>query len=187
MARHYELSAPPDGLAADLGPGGDRVDRLLRGLAGAGEPARSALPALVGTLPVRALSRVPACLMDRVDARWLAGLERRRHAARAALRAAGRDDRLELGEHVAMLLTTPLLEPADPDDADARAVSGAVLWLVGTLVATALAEDADDLLADLLGRGWWPVGPVDGAFLVAPVALARTGSGSRSGAVARHG
>ncbi|MFI7441573.1 hypothetical protein [Nonomuraea indica] len=176
MARHYELSAPPDGLAADLGPGGDRVDLLLRGLTRGGEPSRACLPPLAGALPVRALSRVPACLMDRVDPRWLAGLERRRHAARAALLAAGRDAQLELGEHVAMLLATPLLEPADPDDADARAVSGAILWLVGTLVATALAGDDDDLLADLLGRGWWPIGPVDGAFLVAPVTLARTGS-----------
>ncbi|MGW7480031.1 hypothetical protein ACWGH8_15715 [Nonomuraea muscovyensis] len=185
MARHYELTAPPDGLAADLGPGGERVELLLKGLTRVGEPARGALPALAGALPVRALSRVPACLMDRVDPRWLAGLERRRHAARAALLAAGRDAHLELGEHVAMLLATPLLEPADPDDADARAASGAILWLVGTLVATTLAGDGDDLLAILLGQGWWPVGPVDGAFLVAPVATARTGA--RTGPATRAG
>ena len=179
MARYYELSAPPEGLARDLGPGGERVAALLDGVSehlrgdGANLPRRDEdrLPEAVAGAPVRVVDDVPAPLLDRVDGGWLARLERRRNDARRRLLDAGREDRLDLAEHVAMLVATPRLRPADPGDADALAMSGAVLWLLGTLVADALTGDRDDALAELVARGWWPVGPVDGAFLVAPLDL----------------
>ncbi|NKZ08276.1 hypothetical protein [Actinomadura latina] len=179
MARYYELSAPPEGLARDLGRGGDRVAALLHGVSahlpadGAPPPRRDEgrIPAAVAGAPVRPTGDVPAALLDRVDDGWLARLEHRRHVARRRLLDAGREDRLELAEHVAMLVATPRLRPADPGDADALAMSGAILWLVGTLVAIALTDDRDDALAELITRGWWPVGPVDGVFLIAPLDL----------------
>ncbi|WP_336215594.1 hypothetical protein [Nonomuraea sp. LPB2021202275-12-8] len=170
MARYFELSAPPQGLAADLGPGGHRVAALLHALS-ARPPSGSHTPGEVEGMPVRQVEDVPAALLDRVDPGWLAWLESRRSEARARLVADGREDRLELAEHVAMLVATPRLEPAEPGDGDALAMSGAILWLLGTLVATSLADDRDDALADLVGHGWWPVGPVDGALLVAPLGL----------------
>ncbi|TYK44028.1 hypothetical protein [Actinomadura decatromicini] len=186
MARYYELSAPPEGLARDLGPGGDRVAALLHGVSahvppdGAhlppdGAPRRGSegLPKTLAGAPVRPAPDVPAALLDRVAPDWLAELERRRHDARRRLHLTGRADRLELAEHVAMLVATPRLRPADPEDADALAMSGAILWLVGTLVAAALADDRADALAELITCGWWPVGPVDGAFLTAPLDLPR--------------
>ena len=179
MARYYELSAPPAGFARDLGPGGDRVAALLDGVSAhlrtgeANAPRRGGghLPQAVAGAPVRPVRDIPATLLDRVDPGWLARLERRRDDARRRLLRAGREDRLELAEHVAMLVATPRLRPADPGDADALAMSGAILWLVGTLIAVALTDDRDDALAELMARGWWPVGPVDGAFLVAPLDL----------------
>ncbi|GGL57043.1 hypothetical protein [Planomonospora parontospora] len=189
MARYYELSVPPEGFAGELGPGGDRVAALLHGLVAhlpAGDvsspppagpdPRTGRVPAEVGGLPVRWADELPAVLLDRVDPLWLAWLESRRSEARARLRDARREDRLEFAEHVAMLVATPRLRPADPADAGALAMSGAILWLVGTLVATALTDDRDDRadrLADLTARGLWPVGPVDGAFLLAPLDLPR--------------
>ncbi|MFC4049819.1 hypothetical protein ACFOY4_09015 [Actinomadura syzygii] len=179
MARYYELSAPPEGLARDLGPGGDRVAALLHGVSahvpadGARGWASEGLPKTLAGAPVRPTPHVPAALLDRVAPSWLAALERRRHDARRRLHATGRADRLELAEHVAMLVATPRLRPADPEDDDALAMSGAILWLLGTLVADALAEDRADALAELIARGWWPVGPVDGAFLTAPLDLPR--------------
>ncbi|MGP4024129.1 AMP-binding protein [Actinomadura sp. 3N407] len=179
MARYYELSAPPEELARDLGPGGDRVAALLHGMSahlpadGAHVPRRGEahVPESVAGAPVRLMRDVPAALLDRVDPGWLARLEGRRHDARQRLTDTGRGDRLELAEHVAMLVATPRLRPADPGDADALAISGAILWLVGTLVATALTDDRDDALAELITCGWWPVGPVDGAFRIAPLDL----------------
>ncbi|SDK43885.1 hypothetical protein [Nonomuraea jiangxiensis] len=184
MARYYELNAPPEGFAVDLGPGGDRVAALLHGLVtylppgdaphrAERGPSAGRVPAEMSGLPVRRVDDLPAAVLDRVDPLWQALLENRRSQARARLRDADREDRLELAEHVAMLVATPRLRPADPADADALAMSGAVLWLVGTLVATALADDRDDRLADLIAGGWWPVGPVDGAFLLAPLDLPR--------------
>ncbi|MFI6905785.1 hypothetical protein ACIBKY_31285 [Nonomuraea sp. NPDC050394] len=189
MERHYELTAPPPGLATALGPGGEDVLALLDGLSAV--PGR--VPDEVDGLPVRQAGRVPAALLDRVEPGWLAALEGRRAHARARLVAAGRESRLELAEHVAMLVATPRLEPAEPGDGDALAQSGAILWLLGTLVATALAGEHDDpgtpvatasagehddpahtALAGLVARGWWPVGPVDGAFVIAPLTLPRT-------------
>ncbi|MFI6388614.1 hypothetical protein ACIBHY_04270 [Nonomuraea sp. NPDC050547] len=192
MERHYELTAPPPGLPAALGPGGEDVLALLDGLSAA--PGR--VPEEVDGLPVRQAGRVPAALLDRVEPGWLAALEGRRARARSSLVAAGRASRLELAEHVAMLVATPRLEPAEPGDGDALAQSGAILWLLGTLVATTLADAPgstppaarraspddpaptvprdDAALAGLVARGWWPVGPVDGVFVIAPLTLPRT-------------
>ncbi|MFD9942819.1 hypothetical protein ACFWYW_54025 [Nonomuraea sp. NPDC059023] len=189
MERHYELTAPPPGLPAALGPGGEDVLALLDGLSAA--PGR--VPDEVDGLPVRQAGRVPATLLDRVEPGWLAALDGRRARARTRLVAAGRESRLELAEHVAMLVATPRLEPAEPGDGDALAQSGAILWLLGTLVATTLADASgstppaarhddpgntvprgDAALAGLVARGWWPVGPVDGAFVIAPLTLPRT-------------
>ncbi|TYB47904.1 hypothetical protein [Actinomadura chibensis] len=186
MARYYELSAPPEGLARDLGPGGDRVAALLDGVSahvppdGAHRRRSEELPETLAGAPVRRVPDVSAAVLDRVAPDWLASLERRRHDARRRLLGAGRADRLELAEHVAMLVATPRLRPADPGDADALALSGAVLWLVGTLVAGALADDRADALAELVTGGWWPVGPVDGAFLTAPLDLPRRPRGGPS-------
>ncbi|WP_440073672.1 hypothetical protein [Streptosporangium sp. OZ121] len=192
MVRHFELTEPPEGLAAELGPGGDRVERLLRGICAAGRaPARRRAPG--SSLTVVRDPAVAAAAMDRVDPGWLEALDRRRGAARERLVAAGREQQLDTAEHVAMLVATPRLDPADQTDPDARAVSGALLWLIGTVVADALAdpggapaangggpghdEDEDDGkddplsgLAELLASGWWPIGPVNGAFLISPYA-----------------
>ncbi|MFI9551936.1 hypothetical protein [Nonomuraea endophytica] len=171
MERHYELNAPPPDLPAVLGPGGEDVLALLDGLSVA--PGR--VPDHVDGLPVRQVGQVPAELLDRVEPGWLAALECRRARARTHLMATGRESRLELAEHVAMLVATPRLEPAEPGDGDALAQSGAILWLLGTLVAAALTNDQNDTtLAGLVARGWWPVGPVDGAFVIAPLTLPRT-------------
>ncbi|MBB5077425.1 hypothetical protein [Nonomuraea endophytica] len=183
MERYYELNAPPPDLPAVLGPGGDDVLALLDGLSVA--PGR--VPDEVDGLPVRRVGQVPSALLDRVEPGWLAALEGRRARARTRLVAAGRETRLELAEHVAMLVATPRLEPAEPGDGDALAQSGAILWLLGTLVAAALADEHDDAtptvradrlddttLTGLVARGWWPVGPVDGAFVIAPLTLPRT-------------
>ncbi|MFI6294960.1 hypothetical protein ACIBEJ_25450 [Nonomuraea sp. NPDC050790] len=204
MARYFELKDPPRDLPAALGPGGEAVLALLGGLSAAPGGA----PDHVDGLPVRQADRVPTALLDRVEPGWLAALEGRRARARAHLVAAGRESRLELAEHVAMLVATPRLEPARPGDDDALAQSGAILWLLGTLVATALdtpepsrdeppkpshddepvapetgraappvapeADRGDVALAGLVARGWWPVGPVDGVFVIAPLTLPRT-------------
>ncbi len=189
MVRHFELTEPPEGLAAELGPGGDRVERLLRGICAARRPERPPAPSLT----VVRDPAVAAAAMDRVDPGWLEALDRRRGAARERLVATGREKQLDTAEHVAMLVATPRLDPADQTDPDARAVSGALLWLIGTVVADALADpggapaangdgpgrdedddkDDDDPLsglAELLASGWWPIGPVDGAFLISPYA-----------------
>ncbi|GGS61103.1 hypothetical protein GCM10010156_19830 [Planobispora rosea] len=192
MARYYELSTPPRELAEDLGTGGRRVAALLDALtthvppasehvppagarprpeAGSGVPG--GVPGEVAGLPVRLVREAPATLLDRVDPGWLVWLESRRSDARGRLVDAGREDRLDLAEHVAMLVATPRLHPADPGDADALTQSGAILWLLGTLVATSLADDRDDALADLIMHGWWPIGPLDGSFLIAPLDLPR--------------
>lgn len=167
MARYFELSAAPADLAQELGRGGERVAAMLRGLT---EPR--------GTPPagVRVMTRVPADFLNRVDRGWLAELERRRTRARKHLVESGRENELELAGHVAMLVATPRLEPVD---ADSRAISGAILWLLGTLVATCLADDGDPFLADLIASGWWPIGPVDGSFLIAPLTLATGATGGR--------
>ncbi|MDP9870194.1 MULTISPECIES: hypothetical protein [Streptosporangium] len=182
MARHFELSAPPSGLATELGPGGDRVERLLRGVCDATRP--STAPGFTTPAPARPATRftvvrdraTATAAMDLVDPGWLADLDRRRAAARSRLLDAGREEQLELAEHVAMLVATPRLDPADQTDPGARAVSGALLWLIGTVVAGALAdgdgeEDEDGTLAeltDLLTDGWWPIGRVNGRFLITP-------------------
>lgn len=183
MVRHFELTEPPEGLAAELGPGGDRVERLLRGICATLRPER----APSSFLTVVRDPAAAAAAMDSVDPGWLEALDQRRGAARERLVAAGRERQLETAEHVAMLVATPRLDPADQTDPDARAVSGALLWLIGTVVADALADpdgapaadgdgprhDNDDPLsglAELLASGWWPIGPVNGAFLISPYA-----------------
>jgi hypothetical protein len=62
-----------------------------------------------------------------------------RTAWRAEVVAAGRAEDLEAALHVAMLVATERLDPADDVDVDAHAASGAQLWFLTGAVAAALA------------------------------------------------
>ena len=165
------------GLARVLGTGGDGVERLLGALA-AREPiddravdalARST-PAGPVRLPVARVSMPDAVTAAAVvDGPWLAAIDRLRSSCREALVAAGRSGELEAALHVAMLLATEWLDPADDEDTDAHVASGARLWLVTGAVASALAAaDPDPFVAwaGLVAAGWWPVGPSGGRLVV---------------------
>lgn len=174
------------GLAQALGPGGDGVERLLDALVA--EPARAA-----GALDVEALARdtpagpVPLPLAvvglqravaaaSRVAAAFLADVERRRAALRRTLVAAGREGELEAALHVAVLVATDRLDPADDADVDAHVASGARLWLLTGAVVSALAgarPDPFDSWARLVAAGWWPVGPSEGRLVVSDAAGAQ--------------
>lgn len=177
MGRIYELTEPPPDLAVRLGPGGERIARLLTGVCRA-RPGAGPVPP--GTEPVD-LTRAVA-EMDRVAGAWLAGLGDHAERARTRLAADGRTDDLDTALHLAMLLATYRLGRVDDcglDGADARAVSGALLWLVSGAVTTALAgDDGFHREAGLIAEGWWPVGPVDGRFLIAPYPALRPPDGA---------
>ncbi|MFE6450582.1 hypothetical protein [Nocardiopsis dassonvillei] len=170
MERLYELNRPPEDTEALLGAGGPRVGALLRGLCGGRAVPVAGRARAVGL--AEALS-----LADLVDPAWVAGVEGRSDRARARLLDAGRGADLELALHMTMLLCTPCLDPADDEDVDAHAVSGALLWLACRLVGPALCGDPDrEGLESLLADGWWPLGRVDGAL----VATAYRGPGTRA-------
>lgn len=100
-------------------------------------------------------------LAAHVDAGWLAEVERRRAAARAAVVSAGRAEELDAALHVALLL-----EMARVGD---RVASGARLWLLAGAVASALAGGPDHFGAwgRLVAAGWWPIGPSGGRLVLA--------------------
>ena len=162
------------GLAAALGPGGDRVERLLAGLV---EPAEvdvealaSATPAGTVALPIDVVGlRAGIAAEPELDRAWLAEVDRRRGSARAALVSAGRTEDLEAALHVAIVLATERFDPADDTDVDAHVASGARLWLLTGAVASALAGMEPDPFAAwarLVVGGWWPVGPCGGRLVV---------------------
>jgi hypothetical protein len=173
--------AGADGCVSDvaraLGPGGPRVVELLDRLASRAEaPAHLAVEVLArstpaGTvdLPVAVLGLDEAVLAaGDVDPTWLAVVDERRSASRAALRAGGREVELEAALNLAMLLATDRLEGGETD-LGARVASGARLWLLGAAVSWALTAHHDDPFAawaELLSYGLWPVGPVDGRLVV---------------------
>jgi hypothetical protein len=99
-----------------------------------------------------------------VDPSWLAEVDRRRAAARAAVVAAGRQEELEAALHTVLLAATT------PVDAgiDARVASGACLWILAGAVASALAGPPDPFHAwgRLVAAGWWPIGPSGGRLVV---------------------
>ena len=164
-------------LAAVLGPGGDRVERLLSSLV---TPAprppwpevaelAASTPAGGCDLPVAVVSVVDAArAAPRVEPAWVAAVAEARSAPRQDLVAAGRGVHLEAALHVAMLLAVERLAPTS-HGVDVRAASGAQLWLLGGMVTGALAHPENDPFAPwatLLGCGLWPIGPVDGRMVV---------------------
>ncbi|MFP5375490.1 MAG: hypothetical protein ACLGIO_01735 [Acidimicrobiia bacterium] len=177
-------------LGAALGPAGDRVQRLLDGLAGArpsptdhaaahgagaGGPDVAALarrtPAGALDLPVDVAGAAEAArAAGRVDRAWLARVEEVRDGLRRRALAAGRGPELEAAVHVAVLLATEWLDPPDDADVDGHVASGALLWLVAGAVAAAVAgaePDPFEAWTALVAAGWWPVGPSDGRLVVA--------------------
>jgi len=166
-------------VADALGPGGERVQHLLGALA-AGSPVAAhgdveamarAAPAGTIDLPL-AVVALPAGVRAaaRVEAGWLAAVDRRRTASRQRLVAAGREADMEAALHVAMLMATGDLDPGDDtDDVDAHVASGARLWLLAGAVVSALSgvvPDPFDGWGRLIAAGWWPVGPSDGRLVV---------------------
>lgn len=163
-------------------PGRDRatgrvgapVDALAAGGPRAGRPGLEALaratPAGAVDLPLAVVTLVEGVeAAQRVDRAWLEALDRRRAAARTAVVAAGRERELEAALHVAMLVATERLDPADDADVDAHVASGACLWLVTGAVASALAGTSPDPFrpwARLVAAGWWPVGPSGGRLVL---------------------
>jgi hypothetical protein len=165
-----------------LGPGGDRVERLLEALAAEPnglEVATLAQTTPVGTvdLPVAVLALPDAVEASAlVDPAWLASVDRARAAPRQALLAAGRDQEVEAALHLTLLLATERLDPADDADVDAHIASGAQLWLLAGAVVSALAGAAPDPFwawARLVVAGWWPVGPSGDHLVVAATEHAR--------------
>ncbi len=167
------------GLAEALGPGGAAVEALLTRLLGpspaigdldvatlaAGTPLGPA-PAPLALVPLP--EGVEQC--KRVDPAWWADVDACRSAPRTALLRAGREVELEAALHVAMLLATEHLAPADDDAVDERVASGAQLWLLGGAVAWALlSEEVNPFAswAELVATGLWPVGPCQGRLVVA--------------------
>ena len=169
-------------LAEALGRGGQRVAELVDRLAGR-RPAPADLPveelarrtpAGRVDLPLAVVERNGAvAVVDAVDPEWMAVVEQRRSAPRAALVAGGRAVELEAALNLVMLVGT---EPVDGDrhQLEARTASGARLWLLGGAVAWALAggDDPFRAWAELVSYGLWPVGPAGGRLVVgAPTVL----------------
>jgi hypothetical protein len=162
------------GLAGALGPGGDRVERLLGELAIRPDVDAEALaqesPAGKLCLPVHIVGLGAAVeAAGRVDRAWLAEVDHRRAAPRHALLAAGRETELEAALHVAILLASERFDPADDTDVDAHVASGARLWLLTGAVASALAgavPDPFEAWGRLVAAGWWPVGPSGGRLVL---------------------
>lgn len=167
------------GLGEALGPGGELVERLLERLLvpPSGEPATE-LAVLAAATPVGRVD-LPldvVCLQTGVevsadiDPSWLAAVDEQRSTARAALVAAGRGVELEAALHVAMLLGIEIFDPEDDEDCAAHIASGAQLWLLGGAVAWCLSVGVASPFApwaELVARGWWPVGPTRGRLVIA--------------------
>lgn len=165
-------------LGAALGAGGDRVEHLLGALAGGrlrvSEADVAALaratPAGTVELPLAVVASAAAVeATAEVEPAWLAEVDRERSAARRALLEAGRSVELEAALHVAVLVATDELDPADDTDVDSHVASGARLWLLTGAVVSALAGLEPDAFAPwgwLVAAGFWPVGPTGGRLVV---------------------
>jgi hypothetical protein len=165
-------------LAEALGSGGPEVERIIAALrsppskVGDDDLAARARDTPAGPvwLPVEVVPLAAGIdWADSVDRSWLAAVDRRRHRARHLLADSGRGDDLEAALHVAMLVATEALDPADDRDPGAHAASGAQLWLVGAAVAWALAHPGANPFApwaELVASGLWPIGPVQGRMVV---------------------
>lgn len=164
-------------LGRSVGPGGERVERLLddltRGRAldvGDVETLARASPA--GSLPLPVVNlglRAAVEEAGTVDAAWLADVDGRRSSIRHTVGMAGRDAEMEAALHVAVLVATECLDPSDDGDVDAHVASGAQLWLLTGAVVSALSGAAPDPFepwARLVAAGWWPVGPSGGRLVV---------------------
>lgn len=195
----------PLSLGQAIGPGGERVESLLARLVGARRPVGTAAPAtLTGTASTRlppspatvtslaalaaatpagpvdlplALVPLPAGVEAAadVDSAWLEEVDERRSASRRALVAARQEAELEAALHVAVLVATERLDPADDTDVGAHVASGAQLWLLTAAVASALAvasaaagarPDPFASWAELVVAGLWPIGPSRGRLVV---------------------
>lgn len=161
------------GLAEALGRGGGRVEALLAALPTPTPLDRRlvrATPAGEVRLPVSEVGLGEAVqAAGHVDGAWLREMDRRREVQRQRVVRAGREGQLEAALHVAMLVATERLDPADDGDDDAHVASGAQLWLLAAAVASALAGTEPDPFAPwsrLVAGGWWPVGPSGGRLLV---------------------
>lgn len=180
------------GLGAALGPGGDRVERLLARLMNGdttigdttigpttvGEPeiGEPGLPALAAATPA-GLVDLPLAVVavdegveaaKVVDPGWLAEVGRQRERPRRGLEEVGRAEDLEAALHVAMLLATERFARPDSSVAE-RVAAGGRLWLLGGMVAWALTGPGDDPFvswATLVTAGLWPVGPAGGRLVV---------------------
>lgn len=162
-------------VAQALGPGGDRVQCLLDELTGARgtldlEALARATPAGTVALPLAVVTLgVAVAAAGEVDRAWLAAVDHRRTGLRRALLDAGRGAAMEAALHVATLVATERLDPADDADVDAHVASGARLWLLTGAVVSALAGAAPGPFAAwgrLVAAGWWPVGPSGGRLVV---------------------
>lgn len=151
-----------------LGPGGDRVERLLDALLG--PPAMDAPNEITPAGPMTVVPlREAVEAAARVEPQWLAGLDGQREAARRALVEAGREAEMEAALHVTMLVGTERLDPDDDADVDAHIASGAQLWLLTGAVVSALTgaePDPFEPWGRLVAAGWWPVGPSQGRLVV---------------------
>ena len=166
------------GLAGALGSGGVAIERLLGDLrpGATGKPSASvaalasATPAGPVDLPLAVVSLAEGVERSAgVDADWFDEVDRRRSAPRSELLATGRGAQLEAALHVAMLLATEALDPADDTDVEAHVASGAQLWLLAGAVTWALAGTGSNPFGpwcELVAAGLWPIGPSGGRLVV---------------------
>lgn len=166
------------GFADALGPGGASVERLLGRLGRRPTPTAATEMAVRATATPAGPVELPLAVVPlgegvecsaSVDPAWLNDVERRRSAPRGALLDAGRGLDLEAALHVAMLLATEALDPADDADVHAHVASGAQLWLLGGAVVWALLDTGDNPFgpwAELVVAGLWPIGPSGGRLVV---------------------
>ncbi|MDQ3305423.1 MAG: hypothetical protein M3535_05480, partial [Actinomycetota bacterium] len=173
------------GLAEALGPGGPTVERLLGDLhCGVGPMSEAELTARATTTPAGPvdlpLAMVPLAEgVERsggVDRAWFDEVDHRRSVPRSSLLAAGRGVELEAALHVAMLLATEVLDPADDSYVDAHVASGAQLWILAGAVAWTLVGSGANPFgpwAELVAAGLWPIGPSGGHLVVSAGATTR--------------
>ena len=165
-------------LGEALGRGGLRVEHFLGALAGGHlQLGETDVAALARASPAGAID-LPLALVDLTEAAreaggmdpaWLDEVEGHRQVARRALVDGGRVEELEAAVHVAVLVATERLDPADDTDVEAHVASGARLWLVTAAVASHLSgiePDAFGPWAWLVAAGFWPVGPTGGRLVV---------------------
>lgn len=167
-------------LGEALGPGGDEVERMLAAIRQPGPrpPAgditqlAAATPGGWVDLPLEEVTLSEGVRRTTtLEQAWLADVDRCRSAPRPALAAAGRSDEVEAALHVAMLVATEALDPAEDSDVDAHVASGAQLWLLAGAVVWALSGGGRGAnpfgpWVELIAAGRWPVGPSQGRLVL---------------------